>query len=171
MSLSQGLKNPLARRPGLVISTFGLAEIISCMPDGLVKIYIGYWQTCQYLRIYLYSYMLFNQQQCFIYSTASFLSKLKAKKVEKLCIFLVIKQLQQMTAYRKFWKWNIGFRNRERLFPVLPIVKKKKKLMTTDPRFFGNVTVNTHIFFLALQWSERWKVSENKTQYQIWKER
>jgi hypothetical protein len=34
--------------PGLVISTFGLAEIISCMPDGLVKIYIGYWQTCQY---------------------------------------------------------------------------------------------------------------------------
>jgi hypothetical protein len=28
--------------PGLVISTFGLAEIISCMPDGLVKIYIGY---------------------------------------------------------------------------------------------------------------------------------
>jgi hypothetical protein len=38
----QGLTNPLARRPGLVISTFGLAEIISCMPDGLVKIYIGY---------------------------------------------------------------------------------------------------------------------------------
>ena len=38
----QGLINPLARRPGLVISTFGLAEIISCMPDGLVKIYIGY---------------------------------------------------------------------------------------------------------------------------------
>jgi hypothetical protein len=35
----QGLINPLARRPGLVISTFGLAEIISCMPDGLVKIY------------------------------------------------------------------------------------------------------------------------------------
>jgi hypothetical protein len=26
--------------------------------------------------------MLFNQQQCFIYSTASFLSKLKAKKVK-----------------------------------------------------------------------------------------
>ena len=43
--------------------------------------------------------MLFNQQQCFIYTTASFLSKLRAKKVEKLCI-LVIKQLQQMTAYR-----------------------------------------------------------------------
>ena len=29
-------------------------------------------------------YMLFNQQQCFIYSTASFLAKLRAKKVEKL---------------------------------------------------------------------------------------
>jgi hypothetical protein len=40
--LYQGLENPLARRPGLVISTFGLAEIISCMPDALVKIYIGY---------------------------------------------------------------------------------------------------------------------------------
>ena len=51
---NQGLKNPLARRQGLVISTFGLAEIISCMPDGLVKIYIGYWQTCQYSCIYLY---------------------------------------------------------------------------------------------------------------------
>ena len=38
----QGLNNPLARRPGLVISTFGLGEIISCMPDGLVKKYIGY---------------------------------------------------------------------------------------------------------------------------------
>ena len=110
-------------------------------------------------------YMLFNQQQCFIYSTASFLSKLRAKKVEKLCI-LVIKQLQQMTAYRKFRKWNteIRFWNRERFFPVLSIVKKKKKkLMPTDPRFFWNVTVNTHIFFLALQWPELWKVSENKT--------
>ena len=122
----QGLKTPLARCPGLVISTFGLAEIISCMPDGLVKKYIEYWQICQYSRIYLYSYMLYNQQQCFIYSTASFLLKLKAKKVEKLRI-LVIKQLQQMTAYRKFRKWNtgIGFRNWERLFPVLPIAKKK----------------------------------------------
>ena len=56
---SQGLKNPLARRPGLVISTFGLAEIICCMPDGLVKKYIGYWQTCQYSCISLYSYMVY----------------------------------------------------------------------------------------------------------------
>jgi hypothetical protein len=75
---SQGLKNPLARCPGLVISTFGLAEIIRCMPDGLVKKYIG----STYIHI---CYMLFNQQQCFIYSTASFLLKLRAKKVEKLC--------------------------------------------------------------------------------------
>jgi hypothetical protein len=81
-----------------------------------------------YLLIFIYficclisSNVLFNQQQCFIYSTASFLSKLRAKKIEKLRI-LVIKQLQQTTAYRKFRKWNIGFRNRERLFLVLPIV-------------------------------------------------
>ena len=52
-----------------------------------------------------------------------------------------------MTAYRKFRKWNIGFRNRERLFPVLPIVIKKKN---ADPRFFWHVTVNTHIFFFGL---------------------
>jgi hypothetical protein len=49
--------------------------------------------------------MLFNQQQCFIYSTASCLSKLRAKKVEKLRI-LVIKQLQQTMAYRKFRKYR-----------------------------------------------------------------
>ena len=60
-------------------------------------------------------FLLFNQQQCFIYSTASFLSKLRAKKVEK---------LHNSSFYRKFWKWNIGFRNRERLFLVLPIIKK-----------------------------------------------
>jgi hypothetical protein len=34
------------------------------------------------------------------------------------------------------------YRNRERLFPVLPIVKKKKKIMPTDPGFFWNVTIN-----------------------------
>jgi len=83
--LKQGLKNPLARRPGLVISTFGLAEIISCMPDRLVKKYIDSdidklvnIRVSTYIHI---CYMLFNQQQCFIYSTASFLSKLRAKKV------------------------------------------------------------------------------------------
>jgi hypothetical protein len=54
-----------------------------------------------------------------VYSTASFLSKLRAKKVEK---------LHNSSFYRK---WNIGFRYRERLFPVLSII-------------------NTHIFFLAL---------------------
>jgi hypothetical protein len=44
--------------------------------DKLVNIYIS-----TYIHI---CYMLFNQQQYFIYSTASFLSKLRAKKVEKL---------------------------------------------------------------------------------------
>jgi hypothetical protein len=50
-------------------------------------------------------------RQCFIYSTASFLSKLRAKKVEK---------LHNTSFYRNFRKLNtgIGFRNRERLFPV-----------------------------------------------------
>ena len=43
-------------------------------------------------------------------------------------------------------------------------------LMPTDPRFFWHVIINT-LFFLALQWPELWKISENKTQYQIWKER
>jgi hypothetical protein len=73
-------------------------------------------------------FLLFNQQQCFIYSTASFLSKLRAKKVEK---------LHNSLFYRKFRKRNtgIGFQNRERLFPVLPIVggKKEKKIPTDQP--------------------------------------
>jgi hypothetical protein len=71
-------------------------------------------------------YMLFNQQQCFIYSTASFLSKLRAKKVEKL-----------LTG--NFENTRIGFRNRERLFPVLPIVKD-----------FFDMWPLTHIFFFGL---------------------
>ena len=90
---NQGLTNPLARRSGLAISTFGLAEIISCslyarraskkkyrifIINKLVNIRVS-----TYLYIHIY-YMLFNQQQCFIYSTAGFSSKLRAKKVEKL---------------------------------------------------------------------------------------
>jgi hypothetical protein len=62
-----------------------------------------------------------------ISSTASFLSKLRAKKVEK---------LHNSSFYRKFRKWNIGFRNRER--------GSLAKIRV------GRVTVNTHIFFLAL---------------------
>ena len=90
--------------------------------------------------------MLFNQQQCFIYSTASFLSKLRAKKVEK---------LHNSSFYRKIRKWNteIRFRDRKRLFPVLPIIIKKKKKMNPDRLtldFFLHVTVNTHIFFFGL---------------------
>jgi hypothetical protein len=70
-------------------------------------------------------FLLFNKQQCFIYSTASFLSKLRAKKVEKL----------HNSSYS--FKTNDGlpeilkmkYRNRiqERLFPVLQIVEKKEK--------------------------------------------
>jgi hypothetical protein len=88
--------------------------------------------------------MLFNQQQCFIYSTASFLSKLRAKKVEK---------LHNLSFYRKFRKWNIGFRNRERLFPVLPIIikkkKKKKKINPNRPTldFLTCDSKHTYIFF------------------------
>jgi hypothetical protein len=51
------------------------------------------------------------------------------------------------------------YRNRERLFPVLP--KVKKKVMQTDPRFFWYVTVNTNIFFfvLTVTWivENKWK--------------
>ena len=78
-----------------------------------------------------------------------------------------------MTAYGKFSKMKYripepgttisGFADSKK--------KKKKKLMPTDPRFFWHVIVNTHIFSLVLQWPALWKISENKTQYQIWKER
>ena len=86
MSHHSGVKKSPSPTPGLVISTFGLAEIISCMPDGLVKIYISNIDKLVNIRVSTYihiCYMLFNQQQRFIYSTASFLSKLRAK-VEKL---------------------------------------------------------------------------------------
>jgi hypothetical protein len=68
-----------------VISTFGLTEIISCMPDRLLK-NISDIDKLVNIRISTYihiCYMLFNQQQCFIYSTARFLSKLRAKKGRK----------------------------------------------------------------------------------------
>jgi hypothetical protein len=54
---------------------FTISKTGNC--DKLVNIRVS-----TYIHI---CYMLFNQQQCFIYSTASFLSKLRAKKVEKLC--------------------------------------------------------------------------------------
>ena len=59
--------------------------------------------------------MLFNQQQCFIYSTASFLSKLRAKKVEKTATNEGLPEISKKK-----------YRNRERLFPVLPIVRKTR---------------------------------------------
>jgi hypothetical protein len=62
----QGLKNPLVRRTGLVIFTFRLAEIVSCMHDGLVKIIYQILTNLSifaYLLIFIYDiicYMLFN---------------------------------------------------------------------------------------------------------------
>ena len=79
-----------------------------------------------YLLIFIYVICCLISSNVLFIQPLAFCRNLRAKKVEKLCI-LVIKQLKQMTAYRKFRKWNtgIGFRNRERLFPVLPIVEKK----------------------------------------------
>jgi hypothetical protein len=87
--------------------------------------------------------LLFLLNAGFIYSTSSFLSKLRAKKVEK---------LHNSSFYRKFRKWNtgIGFWNWERLFPVLPIIKKKNESRPTDPRFFWHATVNTHIIIVGV---------------------
>jgi hypothetical protein len=66
--------------------------------------------------------MLFNQQQCFIYSTASLLSKLRAKKVEKL------RNSSYLTASTNDGLPKISkMKYRERLFPVLPLVKIKNK--------------------------------------------
>jgi hypothetical protein len=68
---------------------------------------------------------------------------LRTKKVEK---------LHNSSFYRNFRKLNpgIGFRNRERLFPVLSIIKKKnKKLIPTDrPLIFLTCdSKHTYIFF------------------------
>jgi hypothetical protein len=82
-------------------------------------------------------FLLFNQQQCFIYSTASFLSKLRAKKVERLRNSHKTAS-KQMTAYRKY-------RIQEPGTTISGFVDSKKKLIPTDPRFF--LTVNTHIYF------------------------
>jgi TATA-binding protein-associated factor Taf7 len=76
--------------------------------------------------------MLFNQQQCFIYSTASFLSKLRAKEGRKPAYFCRHKTASTNDGLPEISKMK--YRNRERLFPVLP--KVKKKVMQTDPRFF-----------------------------------
>jgi hypothetical protein len=98
----QGLKNPLARPPGQVIYKFGLAEIISCMPDGLKKLEIVV--PGSGIRYFIFK----------IFGKPSF--------------------VEAMTSYAVF----------------LP---------------------SSYYIFLALQWPELWKISENKMQYQIWKER
>jgi hypothetical protein len=73
---------------------------------------------------------LFNQQQCFIYSTASFLSKLRAKKVET-CHKTVstndgLPEISKIK-YRIPEPTISGFADSKKFF---------KKLMPTDPRFF-----------------------------------
>jgi hypothetical protein len=75
---------------------------------------------------------LFNQQQCFIYSTASFLSKLRAKKVETR--HKTVSTNDGLPEISKI-KYRIpepgttisGFADSKFFF---------KKLMPTDPRFF-----------------------------------
>jgi hypothetical protein len=66
-------------------------------------------------------------------------------------IWLVGWTSQQLTHFILPEFSKIKYRNRERLFPVLSIIKKKKnESRPTDPRFFWHVTVNTHIFFVGL---------------------
>ena len=74
-----------------------------------------------YLLVFIYvicclisSNVLFIQPLAFCWNWEQ-----RTKKVEKLGISHKTAS-KQMTAYRKFRKWNIGFRNRERLFPVCP---------------------------------------------------
>jgi hypothetical protein len=77
--------------------------------------------------------MLFNQQQCFIYSTASFLSKLRAKKIEK---------LHHRTASANDGLLEISKMKYQIPEPGTTISgfadSKKNKIiiMPTDPRFF-----------------------------------
>jgi hypothetical protein len=61
--------------------------------------------------------------------------------------------LQWRFEKRKFWKWNtgIGFRNRERLFPVLPIVKKKKKFNADRLYFLFRITTPLHLVLFEIR--------------------
>ena len=95
--------------------------------DKLVNIRIS-----TYIHI---CYMLYNQQQCFIYSTASFLSKLRAKKVEKLhnSSYLTASTNDDLPEISKMKYWN---RIPEPGTTISSFADSKKKLMPTDPRFF-----------------------------------
>ena len=79
--------------------------------------------------------------------------EIESKEGRKLRI-LVIKQLQQMTAYRKFQEIKYLIPEPGTTISGFADSKIKKKSMPTDPGFFWHVTINTHIFFLALQWPE-----------------
>ena len=83
--------------------------------------------------------MLFNQQQCFIYSTASFLSKLRAKKVEK---------LHNSSFYRKFRKGNTGIGFRNDYFGFADLKKKINPDRPTIDFFDKNVMARTRKCYL-----------------------
>jgi len=72
-------------------------------------------------------FLLFNQQQCFIYSTASFLLKLRAKKVEK-CV------TRHKTVFNKFkWRLTGNYENEipESETTISGFADSKQKLMPT----------------------------------------
>ena len=71
-------------------------------------------------------FLLFNQEQCFIYSTASFLSKLRAKKIEN------------------------DIPESGTTISGLPVVKKNKKLIPTDRLQILLTCDSKHTFFLGL---------------------
>jgi hypothetical protein len=97
--------------------------------------------------------MLFNQQQCFIYSTASFLSKLRAKKVEKLRI-LVIKTTSTNDSLPEISKMKYRNRIPEPGTTISGFAdsykKKKKKKINTNRPYFFDMRPYTHIFFFGL---------------------
>ena len=80
--------------------------------------------------------MLFNQQQCFIYSTARFLSKLRAKKVEKL--YSRHKTASTNDCLPKVSKMKCRNRIPEPGTTISGFADSQKYffLMPTDPRFF-----------------------------------
>jgi hypothetical protein len=74
--------------------------------------------------------------------------KLRAKKVEKL--YSRHKTASTNDGLQEISKMK--YRNRERLFPVLTIVKKKFFLMTTDPRWINKtlLLIKQHITYMNI---------------------
>ena len=119
-------------RPKKKICVFTVSRPTLIFSSDLMNFYTEFGQP----------FLLFNQQQCFIYSTASFLSKLRAKKVEKLHNFVILPEIS-----KKKYRNEIP----ERLFSVLPIInnnKKKKMILTDRPQIFLTCdSKHTYIFF------------------------